>query len=230
MKRSRFLWISFDCYGTLIDWEKGILNTLKPLLKRSALKVDPLKVLRLYGELESHFEKNYRPYREVLKLVLRALAERLGFELRPSEEYLLAETLPNWRPFPEVNETLLSLKDRGVKLALISNTDRDLLSETMRLFSVAFDLVVIAEEARTYKPDPEIFELMLRRMGAPRSQILHVGQSLFHDIVPARRLGLTTCWVKRPGRDPYGATLPVEAEPDFVISDLSGLLTLLSSG
>lgn len=225
-KEFSFSWISFDCYGTLIDWEEGLLEALKPLLKRSSVETHPLEVLRLYAELESRFERTYRPYREVLRWVLRGLAERLGFELHPAEEYLLAEALPGWRPFPEVNETLRSLRDRGLKLAIISNIDRDLIAETLKHFTVSFDLVVTAEEARSYKPDLRIFELMLEKIPVPRERVLHVGQSLFHDILPAKKLGLASCWVKRPGRDPYGATPRAEARPDFVISDLSELLAL----
>ncbi|OAQ21214.1 haloacid dehalogenase type II [Thermosulfurimonas dismutans] len=226
MNKRIFSWITFDCYGTLIDWETGILETIAPLLERSGLELESLSVLRAYGKLESRFEREYRPYREVLCLVLKGLRERLGFDLQPGEEELLVKSLPEWPPFPEVNFILRELKNRGFRLGIISNIDRDLMAETLKHFVVDFDLVLTAEEARTYKPDPKIFELAFERIGEPRERILHVGQSLFHDIAPARKLGLKTCWVKRPGRDPYGATPPTEVETDLVVSDLSGLLAL----
>ncbi len=225
---SGFLWLSFDCYGTLIDWETGIWEALKPLLKRSSRAPSLPELLRIYGKVESQLEKTYRPYREILQEAVREIAKLLQIELLPGEENLLVDTLPSWRPFPEVNETLQALKERGFKLAILSNIDQDLLAATLKHFSVNFDLLVTAEEARAYKPDLRVFELFLEKARVQPDQILHVAQSLFHDIAPARTLGIPTCWVRRPGRDPYGATPPAEAQPDFVIPDLSALPTLLS--
>jgi len=224
-----FEWITFDCYGTLIDWEEGILKALEPLLSRAARRPSPAELLALYGRLESEVERTWRPYREVLRLVCQEMARALGVSLRPQEKDLLVESLPHWLPFPEVNEALESLKARGFKLAIISNIDRDLLAATLRHFSVPFDLLVTAEEARCYKPYPAIFSLAARKLAAKPAEILHVAQSLFHDISPARKFGWKTCWVRRPGRDPYGATPRASAEPDFIVSDLREILKLVGS-
>ncbi len=215
-----FKWVTFDCYGTLIDWEEGILKALSPYLK----DVSPAEVLRLYARFESEAEKTWRPYREVLKMVARKLFTHFG--LKPREEVFL-ENLPHWRPFPEVNQALKLIKEKGLKTAIISNIDRDLLAQTLRHFTVSFDLLVTAEEARAYKPHPEIFALAKRQLRCAPQEVLHVGQSLFHDIVPARREGWVTCWVRRPGRDPFGATPQATGKPHFSVSSLFELLNFL---
>ncbi len=220
-------WITFDCYGTLIDWEEGILKSLTPFLKRASKDVSPKRLLALYATLESEAEKEWRPYREVLQIVGTKITQALGIPLKDSERDFLVRALPFWRPFPEANETLFALKARGFKLAIISNIDNDLLAQTLKHFEVSFDLLVTAEEARCYKPYPAIFSLAQEKLKSPPSEIFHVAQSLFHDISPARRLGWKTCWVRRPGRDPHGATPRVEAQPDFTISNLKEILPLL---
>ncbi len=225
-----FEWLTFDCYGTLIDWEEGILKAIEPFLTRAGLSFDPQEILSLYGRLESEAEKEWRPYRQVLQEVGKALAKHLGFELLPGEEDFLVKSLPFWRPFPEVNAVLSALREQGLSLAIISNIDQDLIAATLKHFTVSFQAVITAEEARCYKPGRAIFEMALRRLGVPKEKILHVGQSLFHDIAPGKKLGLRTVWVRRPGRDPYGATPPAEARPDWTIPSLEGLLKLLQNG
>ena len=225
-----FEWLTFDCYGTLIDWEEGILKAIEPFLTRAGLSFDPQEILSLYGRLESEAEKEWRPYRQVLQEVGKALAKHLGFELLPGEEDFLVKSLPFWRPFPEVNAVLSALREQGLSLAIISNIDQDLIAATLKHFTVSFQAVITAEEARCYKPGRAIFERALRRLEVPKEKILHVGQSLFHDIAPAKKLGLRTVWVRRPGRDPYGATPPAEARPDWTIPSLEGLLKLLQNG
>ncbi len=215
-----FEWITFDCYGTLIDWEKGILEAIGPFIERACRKPSAVELLSLYARLESEEEKTWRPYREVLERVADGLAKALGIELLPEERGFLVKSLPTWKPFPEADIALKMLKTYGFKLAIISNIDNDLLARTLRHFTVDFDLVVTAEEARCYKPYRKIFLLAAQKLAVSPSKILHVGQSLFHDIVPASALGWKTCWVKRPGRDPYGATPRASAEPDFIVSDL----------
>ncbi len=222
----RFEAITFNCYGTLIDWEQGILKALAPFLSRLSDIPSPEKILSLYGELESAAEKTWRPYKEVLRIVMKSLAEKLGFTLLPGEDTALVKSLPSWMPFPETNQALEELSSRGIKLVIISNIDQDLIAQTLRHFTISFDLIITAEEARCYKPDLKIFKIALEKLALPKEKILHVGQSVFHDIIPAKILGLTTCWVKRPGRDPYGATPKAQANPDFVIRDLRELLTL----
>ncbi len=228
----RISWISFDCYGTLVDWETGIWKALEPLVARSSKRPSFVELLRTYGTVESELEKTYRPYREVLRLAVKELAKALEVELQAQEEDLLLRSLPSWKPFPEVNEVLRHLKSRGFRLAILSNIDVDLLESTLKHFSVNFDLLITAEEAKAYKPDLRVFRLFLEKAGARPDQVLHVAQSTFHDIVPAKALGIPNCWVRRPDRDPFGATPAAEAHPDFVISNLKELLELkpLSKG
>ncbi len=227
MRKNRFAFVTFDCYGTLIDWENGILSALKPFLERLKERPSTQEILALYAELESQAERHWKPYRLVLQEVMQGLAKRLGFELGPEEEETLVRSLPAWPPFPETNPTLEGLKAHQIPWAIISNIDEDLLAKTLRHFTARPDLVVTAEEARAYKPREEIFALALKKIGLPSEKILHVGQSLFHDVSPAKALGFVTCWVKRPGRDPYGATPPAEAKPDYVVANLKEILKLL---
>lgn len=219
-----FKWVSFDCYGTLIDWEEGILNALAPHLKALKAPPTPEEILSLYARFESEAERSWRPYREVLRLVARRLFAHLGLE--PKEEVFLA-SLPRWKPFPEVNEVLPALKARDFKLALISNIDLELLEKTLAHFTFEFDALVTAEEARAYKPYDPIFDLAEARLGVAPEEVLHVAQSLFHDVVPAKRRGFRVSWVRRPGRDPFGATPRAQGSPDWVIKDLTELLELL---
>ncbi len=219
-----FEWISFDCYGTLIDWEEGILTALAPFLARVPNSPEPAEILRLYARFESEAEREWRPYREVLRIVARNFQALLGLELDPD---LFVVSLPSWKPFPEVNEALSRLREKGLKLAIISNIDRDLLAETLKHFSVPFEVLVTAEEARAYKPYPPIFSLAMARFSCAPEKVFHVGQSLFHDILPARKIGWYTCWVKRPGRDPFGATPPVQGKPDYTVPDLLAVAELV---
>ncbi len=220
-------WLTFDCYGTLIDWEEGIWRAFKPLLEKASRKVSLQEFLALYGELESEEERVWRPYRDVLRAVCKRMAQILGIDLAPREEEILLESLPSWKPFPEVNEALVGLKERGFSLAIISNIDNDLLAHSLRHFAVDFDLLITAEDARCYKPHQAIFSFAFQRLSVSPPAILHVAQSLFHDISPASSQGWRTCWVKRPGRDPYGATPKAFAQPDFIISNLLQLIDLL---
>ncbi len=227
MKSYDFEFVTFDCYGTLIDWETGILKALEPFLKGLEPRPGASEILSLYAELESQAELTWKPYRMVLQEVMQGLSRRLRFPLKPGEEKALVLSLPYWMPFPETNPTLKRLQTRGIPWAIISNIDRDLLEATLKHLNVRPNLIVTAEEARAYKPQLSIFKQALQKIGLPREKILHVGQSLFHDIAPARSLGLATCWVRRPERDPYGATPPASAEPDFVVSRLDEICSIL---
>ncbi len=223
----RFEWLTFDCYGTLIDWEKGILSAISPFLERSGLKFKVEEILGLYGKLESEAEKSWRPYRKVLKEVAQGLANHLGFELLPGEKDFLVKSLPFWEPFPEVNNVLQTLKAYGFNLAIISNIDRDLIAQTLKHFVIKFDAIITAEEARCYKPQYGIFDIAFNTLKVSKEKILHIAQSIFHDIAPAKALGIKTVWVRRPGRHPFGATPPAQAKPDWTISSLNDLLELI---
>lgn len=224
---SRFRLISFDCYGTLIDWESGILNAIHPILAAHRAELSTPEILGLFGELESEAESGeYRSYREVLRTVVRGLGKRLGFEASRDEQDLLAGSVGNWLPFSDTIAALERLKER-FQLAIISNVDDDMFAGTSSRLGVSFDHVITAGQARAYKPSPKIFELSERRFSVPRNEWLHAGQSIYHDVIPAKSLGIATVWVNRPsGRPGIGAVRFAAGAPDVEIDSLRALADL----
>ncbi len=224
----RFRWITFDCYGTLVDWERGILETLVPLVSRHGVQADPGVLLRLFARLEAREEAGeYRPYREVLRSVVRGLGEELGFTPSADDMDALPDSVGGWPPFPDTSDALRRLGER-YRLGVVSNVDEAMFRETRRALAVSFDEVVTAEQVRSYKPSLRPFEVALERMGAGPGEVLHVAQSLYHDHVPARTLGLRTVWVNRPSLVPgSGATPPADASPDLEVPDLRTLAELV---
>jgi len=223
---ARFDWLSFDCYGTLIDWETGILGYLRPLLAGKGCQVNDAQILTLYSELEPLQQAgHYRSYREVLAGVVRDFGRELHFEVFPAEAEGLAESIRNWQPFPDVVPGLRRLQSR-YKLAVLSNIDNDLFASTAPLLKVRFDAVVTAQDVRSYKPSLNNFEALLRRHAIARERLLHVAESLYHDVVPAHRLGISTVWVNRRQGKEAAATRLVDAKPDLQVPDLDKLAEL----
>ena len=219
----RFRVLTFDCYGTLVDWESGILAALRPLLRAHGKSLTDEQTLELYGELEAEAEAGeYQPYRRVLEEVVRGFGRRLGFEPSLQEAESLPESLKNWKPFPDTVAALKKLKSR-YKLAIISNTDDDLFADTARLLEVPFDWVITAQQVGSYKPSHRNFKLALERIALPPEQVLHCAQSIYHDIVPAKELGLATVWVNRRGAKGGGATKAAQGQPDLEVPDLKTL-------
>jgi len=224
-----FAAISFDCYGTLIDWEAGILPVLRTLLANHGQSLPDAALLELYGEFEAEAESGlYRSYREVLQSVVRSFADRLRFQASPTEVRSLHESVPGWLPFPDTAPALRALQKRH-KLVVISNIDDDLFAGTRDHLDVDFDAVITAEQARSYKPSLNNFRMALRTLALSPDRLLHAGQSIYHDIVPARSLGISTVWVNRrsarPGigavREPPGPAS--ENRPDLEVPDLASL-------
>jgi 2-haloacid dehalogenase len=199
-------WATFDCYGTLIDWERGIQDTLIGLWPQA----DPARLLERYHDVEPKVQQDSsEPYREVLAESLRRLAAEEGLTLRLEDEGALAASLPTWPAFPEVPGALSQLRDGGWKLAILSNTDPDLLMSSMRHVGVPVDLTITAGEAGSYKPAPGHWNRFFELSGADRHRHVHVGASLFHDVEPANQLGLRTVWINRLGE---ATNLPRDAE------------------
>jgi 2-haloacid dehalogenase len=219
---SRFRALTFDCYGTLIDWETGLLGALRPLLEAHGKNLSDEQIFALYGELEPAAQNPYRRYRDVLAEVVRGFGKRLGFSVSEAEAVSLAESLKTWQPFPDTVAALEQLKTK-FKLGIISNIDDDLFAATARHLQVKFDQVVTAQQAGAYKPSTAPFHLALERFALPADEILHAGQSVYHDVVPAKSLGLATALVYRRGS---GATRPTEGAPDLRVSDLRTLASL----
>ncbi len=219
--------LSFDCYGTLIDWETGILSTLGPVLAAHGATADAEHLLKLYGEVESAAEQGpYMPYRQIMMAVLRGLGDRLGFGPSDAECIAFARSVGDWPPFADTPAALASL-GRRFRLAIISNTDDDLFARTNEKLGVTFDWIVTAQQVRSYKPSLNNFWQALARFAVPKEEVLHVAQSLFHDHVPAKRLGLQTVWVNRRHRKAGpGATPPAAARPDLEVPDLATLARL----
>jgi 2-haloacid dehalogenase len=212
--------ITFDCYGTLIDWESGILRVLRPFLAEHGKSVTDTQILALFAELEPAIEAgDYLPYRLVLEEVMRGMGQHFGFSVSTDEARSFAASLKTWIPFPDTVTALQALKSK-YRLGIISNTDDELFADTARQLHVTFDCIITAQQARAYKPARAIFELALRRIGLPAEKVLHAGQSVFHDIVPAKQMGMSTVLVARRGP---GAVKRVSAQPDLQVPDLKAL-------
>jgi 2-haloacid dehalogenase len=223
--------LTFDCYGTLIDWETGILAALRPVLLAHGVagaSVSDDALLERFGAHESAVEAGpYRRYREVLGEVLGRLGSDLGFVPAAGESAAFGASVGEWPPFPDSSAALASLQ-RRLRLGVITNCDDDLFAASAERLGIAFDWVVTAQQVHAYKPNLRNFEVAFGVLGLPRDRILHVAQSLFHDHVPAKALGLTTVWVdRRGGRPGGGATPPApDVAPDLTVPDMATLASL----
>jgi 2-haloacid dehalogenase len=213
-------WATFDCYGTLIDWNGGIGRELQRLFGAAGAP----RLLHGYHELEPvvQRERPEQSYREVLDTTLGRLAEGEGLALAPEDSDALARSLPSWSPFSEVPASLEDARSRGWKLGVLSNTDRDFLDASLERIGVPFDAAIVASEIGSYKPDRAHWDVFFERTGAGRAGHVHVGASLFHDIAPACALGLRTVWINRLGEEP-------EPQPDAELHSLDGLGATLDS-
>jgi 2-haloalkanoic acid dehalogenase type II len=222
MTQDRYDIVTFDCYGTLIDWRGGIGAAFLEAGSRDGVKPPIDDVLRFYAELEPEVQKEtYRSYRAVLTETARRVATRIGWPMSEERARFLAESLPAWRPFPDTNPALERLARAGYALGILSNIDDDLLAATRRHFSVDFELVVTARQVRSYKPASAHFTTARQRLGNRRW--LHAAQSYFHDVVPACALGIPVAWINRHGDTiPWGGVAP---EREFeLLSELADWL------
>jgi 2-haloacid dehalogenase len=187
-------WATFDCYGTLIDWNGGIAGQLERLFGREHAP----RLLEHYHRIEPELERDGSlSYREVLTQALAQLAREESLPLPPEEEAALAESLPRWPAFREVSAALEELRARGWRLAILSNTDRDFIAASLERIGVPFDEVVVAQDIGSYKPAHGHWHTFFERTGADKARHVHVGASLFHDAQPARELGLRFVWINR---------------------------------
>ncbi len=224
----RYSVLTFDCYGTLIDWESGILGALRPIFANRDIRVEDDELLERFGEMEAQLESGtYKPYRQILRECVAGLGLRYDFSPTASEMDTLPNSVQYWRPFPDTVAALHRLR-RRYKLAIISNVDDDLFAASARHLEIRFEQVVTAQQVGSYKPSHNNFQHALQRIGVPREQVLHVAQSIYHDIVPARALGISSVWVnRRKGLCGSGATLPAEGRPDLEVPNLRSLADLL---
>jgi len=236
MDFSRFTTISFDCYGTLIDWESGILPTLRTVLANHGQSLHDTDILELYGEFEAQAESGpYQSYRDVLQSVVQGFADRFHFEASSAEIRSLHESVRAWPPFSDTVPALRELQ-KCYRLVVISNIDDDLFAETRKHLEVEFDGVVTAEQARSYKPSVNNFQIALRRFAISPDRLLHAAQSVYHDVAPARSLGISTAWVNRKSARPGVGAVRASALPDsqkradLEVPDLAGLAAAVLKG
>jgi 2-haloacid dehalogenase len=217
---------TFDCYGTLIDWEGGLGSFLYDLALRQdrTQELEPGRALRERWE-EIQFELiqgEYRPYKEVLATSLCRWVEERGWPWNEREGDALVRSMRSWQPFPDTAPALRQAREAGLRLVIVSNTDGDIVEHTLRHLEVPFDDVVTAEQCRAYKPDETVFEQALERIGEPPGNVVHVAFGFKYDIGPASRLGLRTAWVDRHAEHQP----PGNVRPDHVWKDLWGLAEL----
>jgi 2-haloacid dehalogenase len=216
--------LTFDCYGTLIDWETGIADALRPIAAGAA---GDGELLEAFARHEAELEAGpYRSYREVLAGALLGVGADLGFDPSDDQVASFSGSVADWPAFPDSADALAALKQR-FRLGVITNCDDDLFALSNRRLGVEFDWVITAQQARGYKPRQENFTFAFERIDVPRERILHVAQSLFHDHVPAKALGMTTVWIdRRQGRPGSGATPPARAQPDLTVPDMRSFAVL----
>jgi len=207
-------WVTFDCYGTLIDWERGITDALLPLVPSGT---DRRALAEWYIAMEARFEaEGYHLYKDVLDQVGRRVLRSLDVPIGEDQPSPLPSSLAEWRPFAEVPTALRALRGRGRKLAILSNVDRDLLASSIARLGVRPDLAITAEDCGSYKPAPGHWRLFLERSGTSAERTVHVGASQYHDMRPAAALGFRTVFVDRHGE-------ALETSPTRVINDLHTL-------
>jgi 2-haloalkanoic acid dehalogenase type II len=221
---SKFAWVTFDCYGTLIDWDTGIRSFLHELLNRKGISADIESLHRRWEAIQFELiQQEYRPYKEILRLSLEATLREFGISYEPEDGDAFAASMPTWKPFPDVPKALSELK-RFARIAIISNTDNDILRESVKLMGVEFDALITAEDAKVYKPSHRIFEFALQRLNELPERILHVAFGFKYDLAPAKQVGMKTCWLNRSSEPK-----PKGVEPDFVVSTMEEVVRLAAS-
>ena len=225
---NRFDLLTFDCYGTLVDWEAGIIAAVRDVCAAHGAEPTEATILAAFGAAEHVVQaERYRTYREVLALTLDRMGHTLGFRPTSAECEAFAASVGHWPPFPDTVDSLRRLATR-YRLGIVSNVDDDLFAETATNLGTDFDWVVTAQQVGSYKPAPTHFEEMAARSQIPVDRTLHVAQSLFHDIGPASALGYATVHVNRLSRaGGTGATPPADAQPDATVTDMAGVARLL---
>jgi 2-haloalkanoic acid dehalogenase type II len=220
--KAEFDFVTFDCYGTLIDWESGIADAFVRAAREDGIDLRADEVLRAYRLIEPVVEReHFRLYRDVLTESAMRVAHALGWRLAYERGTFLVTSVASWKPFTDTNPALERLRDAGFRLGILSNVDNDLLVSTRRHFTVDFDLIVTAEQVRSYKPAPGHFLTAKQRIGDARW--LHTAQSNVHDIVPANSLGIPTAWINR-----HGASALPGGAPTYEFRDLTALADLLT--
>jgi 2-haloacid dehalogenase len=236
MNLADFRVLSFDCYGTLVDWESGILTALRPLVRRAGLTLDGEAILAEFAAMESTQQATTPalPYAALLSIVHARLAQKWGVVVELSESERFGASVGDWPLFADTVEALTALRKR-YRLVILSNVDRNSFRATNQRLGVTFDAVYTAQDVGSYKPDPRNFTWLLEHLaedGFQKSDILHVAQSLFHDHAPANAIGLASAWIdRRHGATGWGATSPPPqgVRHDFCFKSLDELVAALEA-
>lgn len=215
--------ITFDCYGTLIDWEKGIQHFFAESLDAKGMGyVDPRTLQKEWEEIQfQYIQEKYRPYRQVLRDTLRMVFNNYRIPTNNEECDEFAQSMGQWKPFPDSRDAILALQ-QYVKVVLITNTDDEVIQETQKTIGVQFDEIITAEQAGAYKPSHKGFHLAQERLGLDVAEIWHAGFGFKYDIVPATELGYVTVWVNRQGE-----VRPVDVKETFLVGDMRTLAYLV---
>ena len=220
----QFEWLSFDCYGTLVDWETGISDAVADSIASHDIKMSRSEILKLFSEVEPQIQQGgrYLEYRRVLRRVMSMIGIRLGVQFSESEMNCLVDTIGEWPVFPDTIDALRAMKSR-YKLAIISNVDDDLFAPSAAALGVELDAIITAQQCGGYKPDHKNFQVAIERMEVEKDRWLHIAESLYHDIAPANQLGVASIWINRGNAGEGGATRPTNAAPDMEFPDLATL-------
>jgi 2-haloalkanoic acid dehalogenase type II len=217
-------YITFDCYGTLIDWEGGIRDALKKLSEKKGFYLSSDGLSEKYIKAELQIEAGqYRKYHEILQLTAKRLLKSEGFDISDKDALEFADSIFTWQPFAETHNTLAKLKDQGYKLVILSNIDNEIIKRSIRLIGTDFDGVVTAEDVGAYKPAYGHWREMLKRFNAKTEEVLHVGASYVHDVIPAKELGFDAIWINRNHEKPTA-----EIRPNIEFPDLTPLPDILA--
>jgi 2-haloacid dehalogenase len=213
----KFEYVTFDCYGTLIDWRAGIERSLREAL--GDVKLTGGALLGAYLSAEMEEEKSYKSYRDVLSGAASRLSGPLGGEVSPEAAAVFADSVPSWPAFEDSREALRELGRRGYRRYILSNVDDDQLLATIENNGLEVDGFVTAQEVRGYKPGAAHWNRFMQKTGAARGEFLHVAQSVFHDVLPTQEMGISSAWINR-----YDEPLPPSAQPAYIADSLAGLL------
>ncbi|MEM0133813.1 MAG: haloacid dehalogenase type II [Thermoplasmatales archaeon] len=213
-------YLTFDCYGTLIDWRKGIDDSFRKFAEMG--NSQNADIFENYLRIESKKESSYSSYRDILAGTFLDLANLFGLSTSTEKARGFADSVASWPPFDDTVSSLTELGKKGYKRIILSNVDRDLLKETISTNKLEVDGYITAEDIKSYKPQEAHWLRMLDEFGIRKEEVIHIAGSIYHDIVPASRLGFRTIWVNR-----YQEKKPTSVKPDYTVSSLSDVLTLI---
>jgi 2-haloalkanoic acid dehalogenase type II len=216
----KFRYLTFDCYGTLVDWRRGIAESLEAA--GVTTKLGPNALMEAYVAAEKEQEKAYQKYRAVLRQSVLALSGSVGIRIGRAAADRFASSVPGWPAFPDSREFLKDMGEAGCARFILSNVDTDILEETIRRNRFEVDGYVTAEEVGSYKPSSRHWLRFLEKTGAEKKEVLHIAQSLFHDILPSEKLGIGSAWVNR-----YREAIPAGAQPLYIVDSLMSLAGIL---